>query len=622
MNAIRVRQVVLGLVSVVLGAATVTAEASTTARSVVDAEVVFTCNRVFRGDVETWPLSVRVRTELPDAVTAGEEVVSRDATFSLHVGDLFARGAELSDGFAFDAVKVGIAGAWLNVLDDGVVVEEAAIGESASDWIDLTGQGAREGVVGEVEGTLSAFVMPAAGSGTAALALGENLKLQIGYRRAGVEGDFQPTECTAAGERTFGQVAVTPDTSAPAVTQVKKTFSTTYACVPSGSNVKTTVKLTGTATLPERVAPGSKFRVPFTFDLGLPAMLSEMASGYGQFETVWGYTDNVELNATIAKKTTAHRFARISAEGKLPEKGEFTLTAASAGVRVEVPRNVTGGTVDLTPPGSSQIPHPRTDIGGRVSFTLNAQLRSPAYATPLYAVLVCTLPRGVTAPAMSVTIDPDAALVNDDPIAIDNPEVPVVENDSATGKIWMEIDTADLSSGSSAFTVLVSNANGKVPLVPRISTIGTTLPTVTSKKDGTASFGVDIGALGLRDGTHVVRIRESSTLRTGTLSFTVKGGRLDSGTDSTPVGSIPNDVVFGNDVGSVPEDVLVTPARTVPVSSVSELTAPLSAAGPQPVVAGLSVWTWGVVAAGAVALGAIISAHGRTMRRLRDESAR
>ncbi|MFT4286556.1 DUF6801 domain-containing protein [Nocardioides sp.] len=592
-----------------------------------------------------WTASIDVQTELPASLTPGETVAARPVTYAINVGNVFSVAAARGTAWTMNSVRLGLSDPYLELLVDGVSAD-AVKGETfLSEWIDLTERrdDLDDELIATTETTLPAFVVPENAETSIELALGAPVKLYYDWvsmdlpDRDAEEAEFQGCTATSA---TFGTATVTPQTtSATEVATKTLTKTVSYSCYLSGSSVTTAVSITAAATVPERVAPGSKVRVPVQFSIGLPALLIDVASAYGEFETYWGYSDNLELNATVAATTTAYRFPRVSATGTLPASGAFTAEASSTAVRVEVPSEVTSGTVDLSLPTAEQIEHPRTDIGGRISFTMNAQLYSPAYATPLYAILVCTAPAGADLSLGSMTIDPDVEVVTDEEVVIDNEEVEVLTQDTPSGDLWVEVSTASLNSGASRFTARVSNAAKQVMLTSAVKGSSGKIASVTSTAAGTAKVKVDLAKLKLADGKHTLVVTEPLTQRTGKVRFTVADGRLAGGSTSSsltttissslPAGDLAGDLggdafaeaAAAPEVATVPVETSGTVPVVVPAAAdLAVVAAPLAGAGEEGGEPPLAPWLWGIAAVVAVGVRVIVGQHVTAVRRLREQA--
>ncbi|OUZ10325.1 hypothetical protein BHE97_08265 [Aeromicrobium sp. PE09-221] len=378
------------------------AEAAETPTDTHSVTTQWKCN-IFYGDSQMYDYEIGVTVDLPTSVAPGERVASRTATWRINDRGYLRGLNDRPNATALhpDSATFGLQGGWLEVVSGGAVGEEAEFEPVTLPVDDPDSQihGELPGaVVAEGEGLFPGFTVPADASGEISLQFANHLRRDITLVTGSVPRVFTADECKPAGDLTIATIDVVGE---PAPTAATKTLSkqAIYQCKISGSTgINAVIKINATATVPTLARPGDRFRVPFTLSVEFPAILSTMVGGFGDFDRVRGYSDNIDVASYDADGRHSTRLPRVLTDGPMPTSGAFTLEATSGGAWIDVPQN-SATDVEIRMPQADQIDHPMLAANPsmvpegweQISFTLNAQIYNSATpdATPLFAVLFC-----------------------------------------------------------------------------------------------------------------------------------------------------------------------------------------------------------------------------------------
>ncbi|MFT4188447.1 MAG: hypothetical protein QM621_07670 [Aeromicrobium sp.] len=247
---------------------------------------------------------------------------------------------------------------------------------------------------------------------------------------------------------------------------VEKSFA--YVCdVNAPARMTKTIPVHVDATVPERVAPGSSVNVPFTLSMTIPSDIGDIAREAG-YHYIVAYSDNFEVNQTHGEQSEAVLLDRVGAAQAVPdETGDFELSAATVNALFDIDESATEDAL-LGMPAADQIAHPRTDIGGYISFTFAVQMYEDeeAYqsgATPERLMLICTADAATDLALATIDVDEQGEVVADEEVANEELDVATVETSTTTAEEEVLADEQPFAStalGSGGGVASVDSALG------------------------------------------------------------------------------------------------------------------------------------------------------------------
>ncbi|MFT4298834.1 MAG: hypothetical protein QM597_04255 [Aeromicrobium sp.] len=279
-----------------------------------------------------------------------------------------------------------------------------------------------------------------------------------------------------------------------------------YVCDLNAPAQKTwTIPVQVTSTLPESVTPGSSVNLPFLLSMTMPGEMATIARSNG-YEYLVAYSDNLQINVAHDASTDALTLPRVAAAQPLPaESGDFVVQAKEVNTLLDIGED-SEGTYTISLPTSDQIAHPRSDIGGRISFTFAIQMYEDeaAYtsgAQPERAMLICSAATTTDLTLGSFEVSEtgeerdDEQGTNEEVVVTETPEVVITESEVFADETPFADGVSSIGSGEGVVTSSLLGSGEGVATVPVAEVSApAAAPEATADASRTVSFGTDASA--------------------------------------------------------------------------------------------------------------------------------